>query len=213
MIKAAEAPSLRDIAHVLGVTPTTVSLALRGSPRISSRTRNKVKQTAEDMGYRPNAELSRVMSHLKTRRGRDIRPVIALVTGGGSRAAAASVRGVFQDIAETAGYTVDVLDFTQAGMNLERLAGILTARGIRGGILYRLEAEAPRTREWLKGLALCCVGAPPPGVKLPSCDWEESAGGTCPEEPLLGAAMDMLDLAIQHNRYGEAGHGMTLRLH
>lgn len=212
MIRAAKAPTLRDIAETLGVTSTTVSLALRDNPRISDQTRLKVKLTAADMGYRPNAELSRVMSHLKTRRGQDIRPVIALVIGDRDCRGGSSVRGIFQGIAEMAGYTVDVLDFTQAGMSLERMAGILTARGIRGGVLYRLEAEAARTRDWLQGLAFCCVGAPPPGVNMLSCDWEKPAGGTCPEEPLLRAAMDMLDLALKHNRYGEAGYGMSLRL-
>lgn len=213
MIKAADPPTLRDIAQVVGVTPTTVSLALRDNPRISPPTRRKIRQTAEHMGYRPNAELSRMMASLKSRHNRDARPVIALVTGMETRSRDGAVRAVFQGIAETAGYSLDVIDASVEGMGLDRIAGVLKARGIRAGVLYRVEAEAPKAKDWMDGLALCCVGPPPPGTRIASCQWAEPAGEERCDEPLLQAAMDLLDLAIQRNRYGEAGHGMTLQIH
>ncbi|MBN2029630.1 LacI family DNA-binding transcriptional regulator [bacterium] len=46
--------TLKEIAELLGVTTATVSKALRDSPDISERTRNKVKKIASEMGYRPN---------------------------------------------------------------------------------------------------------------------------------------------------------------
>jgi len=43
-----------DIARILGITPSTVSRALSGNPRVSEATRQKVKQLAIQYGYQPN---------------------------------------------------------------------------------------------------------------------------------------------------------------
>ena len=43
-----------DIAKKIGVSVTTVSLALRGSPLISSELRVRIKDAANKMGYLPN---------------------------------------------------------------------------------------------------------------------------------------------------------------
>jgi LacI family transcriptional regulator/LacI family repressor for deo operon, udp, cdd, tsx, nupC, and nupG len=47
--------SIADIARVAGVSHTTVSRALRGSPLISLNTRERIQQLAREMGYTPNA--------------------------------------------------------------------------------------------------------------------------------------------------------------
>jgi len=47
--------SIRDIARAAGVSHTTVSRALRGSPLISADVREQVQQLALEMGYTPNA--------------------------------------------------------------------------------------------------------------------------------------------------------------
>ena len=46
--------SLKDIAHVLGVSIATVSRALRDSPEIGQEMTEKVKALAREMSYRPN---------------------------------------------------------------------------------------------------------------------------------------------------------------
>ena len=43
--------SLKDVANVAGVHPTTVSMALRNHPRIPEATRSRLKKLAEEMGY------------------------------------------------------------------------------------------------------------------------------------------------------------------
>nr|WKN34821.1 LacI family DNA-binding transcriptional regulator [Tunicatimonas sp. TK19036] len=46
--------SITDIARELNVTPSTVSRALNGGPRISDKTRASVLELARQWGYRPN---------------------------------------------------------------------------------------------------------------------------------------------------------------
>lgn len=47
--------SISDLARELNVAPSTVSRALRDEPRISIKTRQRIKKLAEKYGYRPNS--------------------------------------------------------------------------------------------------------------------------------------------------------------
>ncbi len=47
--------SISDIARALGVSPSTVSRALKDHPDISEATRGRIKAFAKEMNYRPNA--------------------------------------------------------------------------------------------------------------------------------------------------------------
>ena len=49
------APTLNDIARVVGVTHMTVSRSFSGKGRVSERTRERVLAAAAELGYRPNA--------------------------------------------------------------------------------------------------------------------------------------------------------------
>ncbi len=47
--------TIYDIAELTGVSPSTVSRALRGNGQLSAATVKRVRDAAESMGYRPNA--------------------------------------------------------------------------------------------------------------------------------------------------------------
>lgn len=66
--------TLRDIGKALGVSHSTVSLALRNHPRISESMRKKVHQTAEEMGYSPDPMLAALASY---RRNKSDKPITA----------------------------------------------------------------------------------------------------------------------------------------
>lgn len=56
--------TIYHIAHALSVSPSTVSRALSNSGRVRKQTQDKIRQLANDLGYRPNFFASR----LKTQR-------------------------------------------------------------------------------------------------------------------------------------------------
>lgn len=47
--------TIKDIANVLGLTPSAVSKALNDHPRISDKTKIAVRQVAENLNYQPNS--------------------------------------------------------------------------------------------------------------------------------------------------------------
>lgn len=48
-------PTIKDVAARAGVSKSLVSLALRGSPRVSDESRALIDQAVAELGYRPNA--------------------------------------------------------------------------------------------------------------------------------------------------------------
>lgn len=72
-----ERVSLRDIATAIGVSHVTVSLALRGNPRIPEKRRDEIRETADRLGYRPDPMLSSLSAYRQARRAKDIRSTIA----------------------------------------------------------------------------------------------------------------------------------------
>jgi DNA-binding LacI/PurR family transcriptional regulator len=95
--------SIKDIARKAGVSPSTVSRALRDHPRISRETKDRIRRLAAEMGYSPSA----VARSLVTKRTR----IIGLAVGWVSDPFLTElVRGV-EDTAVEGGYTVFLSSF------------------------------------------------------------------------------------------------------
>lgn len=63
----ARRPTIKDVARAAGVSTALVSIVFRDAPGASSKTRQRVKQVAEELGYRPDAHarlLRRSRAHL-----------------------------------------------------------------------------------------------------------------------------------------------------
>jgi LacI family transcriptional regulator len=60
------APTSHDVAHEAGLSQSTVSRALRGDPRVTQATRERVMAAAQRLGYIPNA-VGRNLSKRSTR--------------------------------------------------------------------------------------------------------------------------------------------------
>jgi DNA-binding LacI/PurR family transcriptional regulator len=90
--------SIADIAHVAGVSHTTVSRALRGSPLISVDTRERIQRLADEMGYTPNA----IAQSLQTRQTSTIGLVVTSIA---DPFLGDVVKGV-EEVARAAGFSV-----------------------------------------------------------------------------------------------------------
>ncbi len=54
--------TLKDIGTELGLSTATVSRALNGFPEVNAKTRDKVRKTADKLGYRPNRSAQRLVT-------------------------------------------------------------------------------------------------------------------------------------------------------
>ena len=57
--------NIRHLAKLAGVSPSAVSLALHGSPRIAAATKERISRLAKEMGYAPDAKIVDLMRHLR----------------------------------------------------------------------------------------------------------------------------------------------------
>lgn len=132
--------SMRDIADAMGVSISTVSLALAGRSVVAERTREAIRQTAEQMGYRKNPMIAALME--SRRRGRSLQnsPVIAYITAYDTRDGwrtwpAPNYFDGINDEAKRLGYKLEVFWGMDPKMRNGRLSNILRARGIQSAIV------------------------------------------------------------------------------
>lgn len=71
--------NIRTIARALNISSTTVSLSLRGHPRISKTTRDQVLQMAEQLGYQHCSKMRQLMTEIRRPAGQRSMLKIAMV--------------------------------------------------------------------------------------------------------------------------------------
>jgi len=138
---ATPAPTLRSLARTLGLSRTTVSDALRGSPRVDPGTAARVKKAAKEAGYRRNPLAGALMSELRRSRGTAFRGVLAAIDfyepdrpEYAARFHKELVLGAEARATEL-GFKVEKFVVGRAGLSVQRLDSILQSRGIHGVIL------------------------------------------------------------------------------
>ncbi len=134
-------PGLREIAAASGVCLMTVSLSLRNSPKISQATRERVRKIANDMGYQPDPEISRLMQRLRTSRTTRGATGLAIVDfyprldfpelTYHSRIREGIVRRAGQ-----LGFGVDQLKAAEYKFNLRHILNVIRNRGVEGLVLF-----------------------------------------------------------------------------
>ncbi len=90
--------TIYDLALKLGISPTTVSRALRGHQGISKETKMMVRKLADEMEYRPNS----IASSLRTKRTNIIGVLVPQI----NRAFMATFISGIEEVANKAGYNV-----------------------------------------------------------------------------------------------------------
>src|SRR6476660_2860896 len=99
-------PTLADVAREAGVAISTASRSFTNPPRVNARTRERIVEAADRLGYRPNA-LARA---LESGRTRTVGLVVSDIT---NPHFFGLIRGAEQQAA-TAGYTLVLADTRQS---------------------------------------------------------------------------------------------------
>lgn len=131
-------PSQSDVARAAGVSPMTVSLSLRNHTSIPEHTRQRICRVAEEMGYKPDPLIGKLMQQLRLggrrrsscslcllapRETKTGRTYSGLIAEGARRAA------------EELGFFFERVEIDEAFAHPERLRRMLYSRGIEGLIL------------------------------------------------------------------------------
>lgn len=116
--------SIKDIAREVRVSHPTVSRALRGSPLVKPETAERIRQIAEQMGYRPNA-VARGLATNKTW------TVGALVTSIADPFTAEVFGGV-EELANDNGYSVFVANCSEDPARELRVVRLFQERRVDG---------------------------------------------------------------------------------
>lgn len=135
------APTQRSLAKLLGLSRTTISDALRGSPRVDPKTAKRVQQAAAAAGYRRNPLAGALMSELRRSRGGAFHGVLAAVDftevarpDHAPRYHRELIAGAETRAADL-GFKVEKFQVGTSGITVQRLDSILQSRGIHGVIL------------------------------------------------------------------------------
>lgn len=150
------APTIRDIASAAELSAATVSLALRGHPKIPPATRARVVALAASLGYRPNPLVTSLMRQIRTGRQPSYQGTLAFLHIDQPRGQILSRSGYFQALhqgvvkqADRHGYRVETFWIEKEKTDCRRLTSILRAREVRGILVPPLpDARALTGIDW-----------------------------------------------------------------
>ncbi|WOO41001.1 LacI family DNA-binding transcriptional regulator [Rubellicoccus peritrichatus] len=141
--------TLKDIAQQADVSISTVSLALRGHPRIPQETVDRIKELAASMGYAPDPWLSSLSSYRSKTDVGERNTTIAVITNWETKAAWRSNETIMNywngalGMAEQMGYKLEEFWMPELGGE-ERTRSILYNRGIKAILLLPQPPEVDR---------------------------------------------------------------------
>lgn len=157
--------SVRLIAVRAGVSPSTVSLALRGSEKISPETRERIFAIAREIDYRPDARIHELMARVRSTQGRkDAQAcfgVMSLYPEARPWERSTHLGRIHAGMArraEALGYRLEPLWLRAPGMTQRRFREILDARGIEGLVCFGSDDPLAPFPEALDHYAIVVVG-------------------------------------------------------
>lgn len=157
-------PSLRHIADRAGVTAMTVSRALRGGTHVSRATAEKIRRIAKQVGYRPDPQVTRLMTMLRTSRTRRPESVLAVINTRSERGyhlREPHLRILYEGALRRAtelGYKLDEFWLADPALPPRRQQSILQARGIEGLLLLPFDQVLARLPLDLDRFAVSGIG-------------------------------------------------------
>lgn len=119
--------TIHDIAKKLNISASTVSRALNNNPIISKTTRDRIKKTADEMGYRPNT----LAANFRTKRTNTIGVIVPWI----NRHFFSSVISGIEDVAYKNGFAVAISQSNDNFEKEDKIAHTLFANRVDGLIL------------------------------------------------------------------------------
>ncbi|GHC04348.1 LacI family DNA-binding transcriptional regulator [Cerasicoccus arenae] len=149
-----KAPTLQTIADRAGVSKNTVSCALRADPRIPKKTQERIRQIANEVGYRPNPMVAALMQSL-----RQAHPVaksanlgfVHCLDGPDEWRSRSYYLQLFQEAearANEQGYNLTPIWAGDPEMTPERFTGVLRSRGVLGLVIGPVSTYKRLPVEW-----------------------------------------------------------------
>ncbi len=203
-----------EVAEKLGIHPSTVSLALRDSPKISEKTKTQVKKTAESMGYRVNPYISALMSARRQGKLPTNPPTVAFITSSDTSDGWKEMYNAIEfhegcsDVAQSLGMRIEQFWIGDKSMTAKRLNDILYNRGIQGAVLLPTGCHREKLNHEWQHLAAVSYGIfdIAPGIDRVKADHYgnmEKVLGTLIDNGFLriGFVMDIPYPYKNHNRW------------
>ena len=166
-------PTLEEVATRAGVGRGTVSRVINGSPQVSERTRQRVMQAVEELGYVPNM----AARALVTRRTGAVALVISEPEERifGEPFFAGVVRGITTVVGESSRQLV--LALVQTREQVERLDNYLTPQHVDGVlVLSAHDSDTLPARIQGRGLPVVLCGRPSGSAHLSYVDVDNTGG-------------------------------------
>lgn len=133
------ATTLKHVAAAAGVSISTASRALAGNPAISAATRTRVKQAAEQLNYRPNAQ-ARALRNARSN-------AIGLVIPSLDNSYFAAMAAAIEQEANAHGVATMITSCGEDPARLERALDALTQRQVDGIITVPLDGAEDAIRQ------------------------------------------------------------------
>ena len=160
-IEQVEMPTLRDLADELGLSISTISLALRNSPKVNDQTRQRIQEAADRLGYKPNILVSAHSQYMRTGSHPEAATTVGILYYKRPEEMMPLFKHIERTIRETAlerGLRVDEIHYRTEGLSREKLRKVLIARGIESVFIApvgRFVGELPIDPE---GFAMATIG-------------------------------------------------------
>lgn len=189
-------PTLRDVAALAGVSFKTVSRVVNGEPGVSPTVAGRVREAADQLGYRPNA----AATALRRADGRTATFGV-LLEDAGNPFFATLLRGI-EDVARDRGVAV-FSSSTDLDPARERdMTAAFTARQVDALIAAPTESSAEHLRHAVtQGARIVLVDRPVDGLDAPVVLVDNSSGARAGVEHLL---------ARGHRRIGYVGRDPSI---
>lgn len=139
--------TLMDIARQAGVSRSTVSMAMQNHPRIAQATRALVKETADQLGYRPDPAMTALAAYRQGKRQTRLHAGLALLHNWGADLHRSSFWGpvvtAMQGEADRLGYYLDLMPVAPGKTDGPALTRTLRARSIEGVLFLPTRGPDP----------------------------------------------------------------------